>query len=293
MIVDSQILYSEDFLELADALQAFLDQIADKDNRYQLVKKLYEDLQQLVSTEAFFSRRPYHIYMGAASVRCFLFDQWVFQKSYKANATCIMEFVQRIRKEYSPAKHPLVTEKEIHEMMQRVDDRYDYFYKVLNGDTIGIYLINNGHIDCNAQFVTRVTSEQKKYNSIYMYSPKFPETRSPIYTLVCGIGNILRVHACGAAEDTPEAFMPLVLRAGYAPHTPEANNFFQECFADSLVAPLDINAFNLQNLDANNDLDNKAFYMYAVLHSIKKSGQPRDGISQPRIDEFLQQEAHS
>lgn len=134
------------FAALGDYLK---EQATCPDLKQAECKQLYAALEERCQHHCFdsmlYEHRNWFICEGTDAVYIYLYRNWCYQRSLKANRDCLLEIADHIQQDFFCAGGPQITAQEVTHILSTLDECYDFSQKVLGDALLYLLLPNDAH----------------------------------------------------------------------------------------------------------------------------------------------------
>lgn len=232
-----------DHCKTFSALGHYLKEQASRSNLKQgECKQLYdmveEHCQRHYLNSLLSGNRNWYICEGTDAVYAYLYRNWPYQKSLKANRDYLLEIADHLQQDYFYADGPQITIQEITHILSTLDDYYNFSQKVLGDALLYLLLPNDAHRTYDAICRPYTTPDGQVTCDIILPHIQRDMKTLPGSMLLHELGHLLNIKLTGSLLVLPKMFVQLdsLMRTTQAAgSTEELSELFAHLFAMTML----------------------------------------------------------
>ena len=198
------------FCALGDYLK---EQAARPDLQQAECKQLYgtleEHCQRHYLNSLLSGHRCWYICDGTSAVYTYLYRNWRYQNSLKANREYLMEIADHLQQDYFCADGPQITVQEIMHILSTLDECYNFSQKVLGHELLYLLLPNDAHRAYDALCRPYAIPDRHLTCDIILPHIRRDTKINPGSMLLHELGHLLNIKLTGSLLVLPEQFVQL------------------------------------------------------------------------------------
>ncbi|WP_066453823.1 hypothetical protein [Anaerotruncus rubiinfantis] len=182
--------------------------------------------------------RNWYICEGASAVYTYLYRNWSYQSSLKANRGYLLEIADHLQQDYFCADGPQITTQEITHILSILDKCYDFSKKVLGSALLYLLLPNDAHRTYDALCRPYATPNGQLTCDIILPHVQRDTKTNPGSILLHELGHLLNLKLTGSLLVLPELFVQLdgLMRTTQTTDsTEELSELFAHLFAMTML----------------------------------------------------------
>lgn len=189
--------------------------------------------------DALLSRHPgWYICESTAAVHTYLYRNWRYQKSLKANRDYLLRMADHLQQDYFCAEGPQITVHEVMHILSKLDDYYGFSKKVLDSAPLILLLPNDAHRTYDALCRPYSASDGRINCDIIMPHIQRDTRTNHGSMLLHELGHLLNIRLTGDLLVLPDAFVQLdrLMNTTQTKSTPEElSELFAHLFAMTIL----------------------------------------------------------
>ena len=151
----------------------------------------------------------WYICEGTSAVYTYLYRNWRYQRSLKANRDYLLEIADHLQQDYFCADGPQITAQEVTHILSILDEGYNFSQKVLGDALLYLLLPNDAHRTYDALCRPYTTPDGQLTCDIILPHIQRDTKTSPGSMLLHELGHLLNLKLTGSLLVLPELFMQL------------------------------------------------------------------------------------
>ncbi len=227
------------FVDLGDYLK---EQATRSDLNQTECKQLYATLEERCQRHylngLLFEHRNWYICEGTNAVYTYLYRNWRYQRSLKANRNYLLEIVEHLQQDFFCADGPQVAAQEVTYILSTLDECYDFSQKVLGDTLLYLLLPNDAHHSYDALCRPYATPDGRITCDIIMPHIQRDIKTHPGSMLLHELGHLLNIKLTGSLLIVPDLFVQLdhLMRTTQAESsTEQLSELFAHLFAMTML----------------------------------------------------------
>lgn len=204
----------------------------------QLYSTLEDRCQHHYLNSLLSGHRNWYICEGASAVFTYLYRNWSYQSSLKANREYLVEIANHLQRDYFCANGQQITVQEITHILSILDKHYDFSQKVLGDALLYLMLPNDAHRTYDALCRPYTTPGGQWICDIILPHIQRDTKTNPGSILLHELGHLLNLKLTGSLLVLPEPFVQLdgLMRTiQTAGSTEELSELFAHLFAMTML----------------------------------------------------------
>lgn len=166
-----QMLHSSNLNELADRLEVFIEKLSVLNDK----QSILDELCRALSIKCFYGKIPIDdfllIYDEENSLPEFLYNHWTFCDTAEENIDNLILIIKNIRDQFVPPKAARISDQVIHELINIVEQKYQFGTNILNRHPIKILKINQTHKKYGCYYIAGISDRGIEKDAIVMSCP--------------------------------------------------------------------------------------------------------------------------
>ena len=158
---------------------------------------------------SYVSGTSYLLYQEDAAAR---YAQWILSINRELGITLCLEALHQFADKFWPSNMPAITEAQVKQVFQMVNQVFPYTQKVSPEQPIEILLFDARHETLNGE-TTAFFEPSGMRGCICMYRMQ-EETLSPVAVFLHELGHLLHIRGTGAMDQVPPSFVTYLRRLG-------------------------------------------------------------------------------
>ena len=156
-----------------------------------------------------YKQRNWQICKDTSAVYTYLYRNWTYQSSLKANRDYLLEIADHIQQDYFCSEGPQITVQDATYILSALDNQYDFSRRIIGDSFLHLLLPNDAHKSYDAFCRPYSTPDGQITCDIIMPQIQRDIKSTPGSMLLHELGHLLNIKLTGSLKVVPDLFVKL------------------------------------------------------------------------------------
>lgn len=202
-----EVVNSRDLFELADALESFIAYIDNITNKEKAFNNLYQKVhQRKILTNLFDGQTICTIVDEFESVLMYLYNYWLFQKTYEENIYVLSGIIKNIRENILLPQKSTISDDVIIDLLKYADYKFAFSRDVLKNNPLQILRLNHTHKNWNSYYSATIFEDGRINDCIILTHLSNNSIFKQEFSFFHELGHLLHTRITKKLSIVPESF---------------------------------------------------------------------------------------